>query len=55
LYIVFKAAALVLASRVTVNDYDSCQARFQELERQAETYYNDLIDTMLPPDSKWLA
>jgi len=53
LYIVFKAAALVLASRVTAADYDSYKTRAQELERQAETYYDDLIDTMLPPDAKW--
>jgi len=54
LYIVFKAAALVLASRVTAADYDSFKVRAAELERQAETYYDTLIDTQLPPNSKWL-
>jgi len=54
LYIVFKAASLVLASRVTAADYDSFKIRAQELERQAETYYDNLIDTVLLPDSKFV-
>jgi hypothetical protein len=51
---VFKAAALVLMSRVTANDYDANRARAQELNDEAERKYAQLIDVQLPPDTKWV-
>lgn len=53
-YIVWKAAAIVLGARVTANDYDSYKARQEECERQAEAFAKEIVETRLPPDTKWL-
>jgi hypothetical protein len=53
-YIILKAAAMTLASRVTATDYDAYKIRSVEIEKQAEAYAKDLIVTQFPANTKWL-
>ncbi len=52
LYIIFKAASMVMASRVMANDYDNFKTRSSECEKQAELYSKDLAVTQFPADTK---
>jgi hypothetical protein len=54
-YIVYKAAALVLGSRITAQDFDAYQARRDECEKQAEAFAKELVVTQFPPDTKWVS